>query len=153
MDYADEPPHSTLLTVQGSSPFNAEPTAASLVEFQRTPEDLVYCRNHGPVREFDEEEYAITVTGMVERELKLTVPELRAAFPYTQVVAALQVRRPPSLIYVLKLNLLSVRRKPAEGDGCHQTSPRRVMGRRCHRKLQVGRSPSLRPVRLRGCPN
>jgi len=90
VDYSEEPTHSSLLTVQGARPFNAEAPAASLVEFDLTPEDLMYCRNHGPVREFDEEAYSIAIKGGVDRELSFTIPQLRAKFPMVEVVAALQ---------------------------------------------------------------
>ncbi|KAG6896559.1 hypothetical protein C0992_007452 [Termitomyces sp. T32_za158] len=90
--YTAERPHSDLLKVQGDRPFNAEAPVASLVEFNITPEDLVYCRNHGPVREFDEETYSITIKGGVDKELQYTISELKNSFPTVQVVAALQVR-------------------------------------------------------------
>ncbi|KAG6825557.1 hypothetical protein H0H92_003275 [Tricholoma furcatifolium] len=90
MDYSAEPPHSELLNVQAKQPFNAETPVASLVEFNLTPEDLVYCRNHGPVREFDEQTYILTVKGGVHKELNYTVPKLTSLFPIVQVVAALQ---------------------------------------------------------------
>ncbi|KAK1218829.1 hypothetical protein PQX77_018445 [Marasmius sp. AFHP31] len=89
MDYSNEPSHSQALVVQAMEPFNAEPPASALVEFQLTPEDLVYCRNHGPVREFDEDEYTITVNGAVQHELKLSVPELKK-LPKASVTALLQ---------------------------------------------------------------
>jgi sulfite oxidase len=91
MDYSAEPTHSELLFVQANQPFNAEPPTSALVEFDLTPEDLVYCRNHGPVREFNEEAYTIKIKGGVERELKLTVPELKSMFPHVEAVAVLQV--------------------------------------------------------------
>ena len=91
MDYSAEPLHSDILIVQGSNPFNAEPPVTSLVEFHLTPEDLVYCRNHGPVREFDEDNYTISLKGGVEQELIFTLSELKATFPTVQIVAALQV--------------------------------------------------------------
>lgn len=91
MDYSTERPHSDILTVQGAQPFNAEPPVASLVEFTLTPEDLVYCRNHGPVRDFNEETYSISIKGGVDQELNFTIPQLKATFPMVQVVAALQV--------------------------------------------------------------
>ncbi|KAF5375583.1 hypothetical protein D9757_008535 [Collybiopsis confluens] len=90
MDYSSEPPHSDRLLVQGQYPFNAEPPVASLVEFSYTPEELFYCRNHGPVREFVEEEYNITVKGAVERELSISISQLKGMFPKARVVAALQ---------------------------------------------------------------
>ncbi|KAG5341582.1 hypothetical protein C0989_009284 [Termitomyces sp. Mn162] len=88
--YSVEPSHPDLLKVQGHRPFNAEAPVASLVEFNVTPEDLVYCRNHGPVREFDEETYSISIKGAVDKELQYTIPKLQASFPIVQVVAALQ---------------------------------------------------------------
>jgi len=91
MDYSDEPPHSKLLVVKGKEPFNAEPEASALVQFKYTPEDLVYCRNHGPVRELEEDKYTVTVNGAVDTPLKLTMRDLRAQFQKVRVVAALQV--------------------------------------------------------------
>ncbi|KAG6816202.1 hypothetical protein H0H87_007751 [Tephrocybe sp. NHM501043] len=90
MDYSSEPSHSELLTIQGDQPFNAEAPVASLVEFNLTPEELVYCRNHGPVREFDDETYSIVIKGGVEKEQQWTVPKLKETFLTVQVVAALQ---------------------------------------------------------------
>ena len=78
--------------MQASQPFNAEPPTSALVEFDLTPEDLVYCRNHGPVREFDEASFTLLIKGGVEREIKLTVTELKSMFPHVEVVAVLQVR-------------------------------------------------------------
>ena len=91
MDYSDEPPHSKLLVVKGNEPFNAEPEASALVQFKYTPEDLVYCRNHGPVRELEEDKHTVTVNGAVGTPLKLTVRDLRTQFQKVRVVAALQV--------------------------------------------------------------
>jgi sulfite oxidase len=93
MDYSNEPPHSELLVVKGKEPFNAEPEVSALVEFKYTPEDLVYCRNHGPVRELEEDGYTVTVNGAVDTPLKLSMRDLRTQFQKAQVVAALQVCR------------------------------------------------------------
>ena len=94
MDYSQEIPHSEHLVVQGTEPFNAEPTAAALVEFPITPEELVYCRNHGPVLELDEDTYTIVVHGAdpSAQPRTFTLAELRDNFPRAEVVAALQVR-------------------------------------------------------------
>lgn len=48
IDYSQEVQHpqADRLIVRGDRPFNAEPTAAQLVEFDYTPEELIYCRNH-----------------------------------------------------------------------------------------------------------
>ncbi|KAJ7475668.1 Oxidoreductase, molybdopterin-binding domain-containing protein [Mycena latifolia] len=89
MNYIDEPQHSDLLTVQGTEPYNAEPPAEALVEFDRTPEDLVYCRNHGPVCEFPEDTYVITVKSADAAPLRISMNEIRS-FPKAEVVAVLQ---------------------------------------------------------------
>ena len=90
MDYSSEPSHSPLLIVQDSQPFNAEPSAASLVEFPLTPEDLVYCRNHGPVPNFDSESYSIVIKGGSKGDITLSLNDLRSQFPISRVVAVLQ---------------------------------------------------------------
>jgi len=91
MDYTREPEHSQLLAIQEKEPFNAEPLSSALVEFPLTPEDLVYCRNHGPVRQFDEDDYSLTIRGGSNGEVKLTMNDLRTLFPVTCIVAVLQV--------------------------------------------------------------
>ncbi|KAF7969550.1 hypothetical protein HWV62_8669 [Athelia sp. TMB] len=90
MDYTNEVNHSELLTIQGAQPFNAEPPVDQLVQFAITPEDLVYCRNHGPVLALDEDKYAITVNGLVGNELKLSMHDLKTQFSRVEVIAALQ---------------------------------------------------------------
>ena len=92
MDYTNEVPHSDLLSIKGQQPFNAEPDVSALVEFKLTPEDLIYCRNHGPVLEFSENLYTVTVNGAVINTLKLSMRDLREKFEKFEVVAALQVR-------------------------------------------------------------
>ncbi|KAF8807084.1 molybdopterin binding oxidoreductase [Phlegmacium glaucopus] len=92
MDYTCEPEHSQLLSIQEKEPFNAEPPSSALVEFPITPEDLVYCRNHGPVRQFDEDNYSLTIRGGSIGEVKLTMNDLRTLFPMASIVAVLQVR-------------------------------------------------------------
>ncbi|KAF9448616.1 molybdopterin binding oxidoreductase [Macrolepiota fuliginosa MF-IS2] len=89
MDYSCEPEHSPLLVIRGKEPFNAEPTAAALVEFPITPEDLVYCRNHGPVREFDEDTYSVTFKGN-DKECQLSIHDIKTMFPKVETVATLQ---------------------------------------------------------------
>ena len=92
MDYTYEPDHSQLLSIQEKEPFNAEPPSSALVEFPITPEDLVYCRNHGPVRQFDEDDYSLTIRGGKNGQVKLSMNDLRTLFPMTSIVAVLQVR-------------------------------------------------------------
>jgi sulfite oxidase len=102
MDYTEEPPHSQLLKVQGSQPFNAEPKSADLVEFNVTPEELVYCRNHGPVRVFDEDKYVVSVkddssSSSRGREISLSMRDIVEDFAKVEIVAALQASSIPLL--------------------------------------------------------
>ncbi|KAI0925841.1 hypothetical protein AcV5_008464 [Taiwanofungus camphoratus] len=90
MDYSNEVPHSDLLIVRGNEPYNAEPAPAALVEFSLTPEDLMYCRNHGPVQDYDEDNFTVHVTGAVHADTSFSVKQLRTSFPKAEVVAALQ---------------------------------------------------------------
>lgn len=90
MDYSCEPDHSTHLVVRGEHPFNAEPMAAALVEFKLTPEELVYCRNHGPVREFDPEDYIVTFKAF-GKQSKMTINAIKSLFPTVESINALQV--------------------------------------------------------------
>jgi sulfite oxidase len=80
-----------MLVARCTEPFNAEPESSALVEFQLTPEELFYCRNHGPVKDLDEEQYTVIVNGGVSTELKLSLHDLRGSFEKVEVVAALQV--------------------------------------------------------------
>ncbi|KAI0661859.1 molybdopterin binding oxidoreductase [Cubamyces menziesii] len=89
MDYTLEVPHSELLVVRAHQPYNAEPTAAALVEFPITPEDLIYCRNHGPVIEYDEDTFTFRVN-TPQGSHTFTMKELKEIFPRHEVVAALQ---------------------------------------------------------------
>lgn len=91
MDYTSEPPSSQLLTIQGTQPLNAEPPSSALVEFPITPDALVYCRNHGPVRLFDEAEYKVSFSGLgIEKALDLSMKELKESFETFTVEAVLQ---------------------------------------------------------------
>lgn len=90
MNFSSEPPHSSRLVVRGKEPFNAEPTAATLVEFPLTPDDLVFCRNHGPIREFDPDSYTVSFKG-IEKDAELSMSHIRSLFTKVEVVSVLQV--------------------------------------------------------------
>lgn len=90
MDFSREVPHSDLLVVRGHQPFNAEPKASALVEFPITPDELVYCRNHGPVEDLDRESYTLTVKGR-RGDVRYTLRDFEDRFQKYEVVAALQV--------------------------------------------------------------
>lgn len=95
------------LKVLGEKPFNAEPDIANLIQHSLTPSELVYCRNHcgwylpipvlcssflhtADVQEFDDR-FIVTVDGLVQRKIELSVGDLKARFSPKTVVAALQV--------------------------------------------------------------
>jgi sulfite oxidase len=90
MDYANEPQHSPQLEVRGIHPFNAEPKASALVEAKITPDNLFYCRNHGPVRQLGADDFVVTINGNGVEERKFTANEIRNTFPKAEVVAVLQ---------------------------------------------------------------
>lgn len=90
MDYTREVAHSDLLVVRGKEPFNAEPKASALVQFDITPDELVYCRNHGPVEDFDRDAHFLTIEGTPEGSSRYTMHELETRFPKHEVIAALQ---------------------------------------------------------------
>ena len=101
MDYSNEVPHSELLVVRGKEPFNAEPKASALVEFAITPDDLVYCRNHGPVEDLDRDTYVFTVAQTPHGDVRYTMHDLATKFTTYHVVAALQVSAPGTWSYGL----------------------------------------------------
>ncbi|OCB85336.1 molybdopterin binding oxidoreductase [Sanghuangporus baumii] len=93
MVFSHEVPHVDGLIVRAVQPFNAEPPPSALVEFKYTPEELIYCRNHSPVYELDEDTYTVTidsVDGMLPKSIEIKYKDLKNDFPYAEVVAALQ---------------------------------------------------------------
>lgn len=79
--------HSGLL-VRQEEPFNGGPPADLLGGFI-TPNELFFVRNHGGAPEVDRAAYRLTVSGLVERPLSLSLDELRG-FPRHTVTATLQ---------------------------------------------------------------
>jgi sulfite oxidase len=78
------------LIVHEQEPFNAETGSAALAEGPVTATDAFYVRDHGPVPEIDPVEWRLSVNGMVERELSLSIGTLREAFREREVTATLQ---------------------------------------------------------------
>ncbi|MFC4034339.1 sulfite oxidase [Streptomyces polygonati] len=77
------------MVVHDREPFNAESPRAALRD-RETPLDAFYSRNHGPIPRIDPASWRLAVDGLVERPLALSLDELRARFPETEVVATLQ---------------------------------------------------------------
>lgn len=57
-------------------PANAEPPLPKLVEDWITPNDRFYIRSHAPVPEIDTAAYRLTVEGLVQRKLSLSLNQL-----------------------------------------------------------------------------
>jgi sulfite oxidase len=75
------------ITVHEAEPFNSEPPRAALAEAPITATDAFYVRNHGPVPELADAR--VHVTGLVERELDLSLDEIRA-LPSRELTVTLQ---------------------------------------------------------------
>lgn len=78
------------LHVLMEQPFNAAPPLTLLRENFITPRSVFFVRNHAPVPGLDPTAYRLRVTGMVQRELALSLEDLRSKFEKTEVVATLQ---------------------------------------------------------------
>jgi len=78
------------MVVHGEDPFNAEPPRAALADSPVTPLDAFYVRNHGPVPELDPSSWRLRVDGLLDRELELSLDELKAGFTEHELVATLQ---------------------------------------------------------------
>ena len=93
LDFSSDPnDRPKTLRIHQSEPFNAEPgNPTEFINHHITPIHLLYCRNHGPIPNIKEEEYRLTVDGLVIKPLELTLSDLKD-MPKTDVVAALQVR-------------------------------------------------------------
>jgi sulfite oxidase len=78
------------MLVHERDPFNAEPPRAALAGRRTTPPDTFYSRNHGPVPVLDPAAWRLTVDGLVERPLELSLADLRERFGEHEVAATLQ---------------------------------------------------------------
>jgi sulfite oxidase len=68
------------LIVRTQDPYNAEPRLLALVADQITPVNHFYVRNHGPIPTVDVKGFRLTIDGLVEKPLTLTLDELRSRF-------------------------------------------------------------------------
>ena len=78
------------LIVHTTEPFNAEPPVEELRENFITPQPLYYVRNHGEVPVIDENTFRLTVNGLVNKVLSLSMQELKNNFSKRTVMATLQ---------------------------------------------------------------
>jgi sulfite oxidase len=94
LDFSNEPKDRTKsLHVHQAEPFNAEPEdLAEFIQHHITPSHLVYGRNHGPIPDINESSYKLTVNGLVNQPIQLSLSDLKR-MPKVDIVAAIQVRR------------------------------------------------------------
>ncbi len=79
------------MIVHEQDPYNAEPESAALGEAALTPAGVFYVRSHGPVPKLDPADFRLRVGGLCERELELTLDDLRSGLLRRhEVVATLQ---------------------------------------------------------------
>jgi DMSO/TMAO reductase YedYZ molybdopterin-dependent catalytic subunit len=74
------------LLVVRSEPLNAETRIERLADAEVTPTGLFYLRNHFPIPDLDGEQYRLSVSGLVDRPLELSLGDLRDMRPETRVV-------------------------------------------------------------------
>lgn len=86
MRYPDK--HSDFIT-RSEDPYNAEPPLRLLGESFTTPAGHFYARNHGNIPEVDPRGYSLSVSGLVDRPLSLSLEEVRDGFPSETVTATL----------------------------------------------------------------
>ena len=78
------------MIVQGQRPLNIESPLGPLRQSFVTPTELFYVRNHGTIPEVDPASYRLSVCGMVERPLELSLEEIRNELPKETVTATVQ---------------------------------------------------------------
>lgn len=78
------------MLVHEDEPFNAEPPSAALGSAFITATDTFYSRNHGPIPTLDPATWQLTVDGLVDTPLRLSLPELRDQFAEHTITATLQ---------------------------------------------------------------
>ena len=76
--------------VQDQQSLNVESPLGALRESFVTPTELFYVRSHGTIPEVDPASYRLAVCGMVERQLELSLEEIRNEFPKETVTATVQ---------------------------------------------------------------
>jgi sulfite oxidase len=88
-DDKDGLPPGTRLIVRSAKPLNAEPALEDLVADWLTPVERFYVRNHGATPTVDVDAFRLSVEGLVEKPLQLSVAELVERFPAAKGTATL----------------------------------------------------------------
>jgi sulfite oxidase len=77
------------LIVHSKDPMNAEPPLADLIQSWLTPVDRFYIRSHAPVPKIDVKQFRLSVSGLVQNPLELSLDELAGIFEQTSVIATM----------------------------------------------------------------
>ncbi len=77
------------LLVHSATPLNAEPILSNLAVDWITPTGSFYVRNHGAIPQIDPASYRVSIEGLVERPLELSLAELRERFAKHSVTATM----------------------------------------------------------------
>jgi DMSO/TMAO reductase YedYZ molybdopterin-dependent catalytic subunit len=78
------------LRVLSPEPENAEAAERDTYTTMITPLEEFYIRNHYPTPDIDEGDWTVSLTGMVDREVDLSVAELKDGFPTETVFHTMQ---------------------------------------------------------------
>lgn len=81
--------HPEIIT-RSEQPLNFEPPLELLDRNFITPTELFYVRNHGSIPEIDTDQYRLSVAGIVQQQLCLSMDEIRATFSKNVITATLQ---------------------------------------------------------------
>ena len=86
---ADALPPGKRLIVRSAKPLNAEPALEKLVETWITPLESFYIRNHGTMPRLDAAQFRLSIEGLVDRPVRLSIGELVDKFPNVETQATL----------------------------------------------------------------
>ena len=78
------------MIVHESDPYNAEPAPGALADRMLTPLDAFYGRNHGPIPIIDPRAWRLRIGGLADRDLDLSLEDLRTRFTPRAITATLQ---------------------------------------------------------------
>jgi sulfite oxidase len=87
---ANHPEKHPEMITRSEQPLNAEAPLYLLPRNFTTPTELFYIRNHGSIPEGDTDRYHLSVTGMVQQQMRLSLNEIRENFSKSTVTATLQ---------------------------------------------------------------
>lgn len=77
------------LIVHSQTPLNAEPELFNLIKSPITPTEYFYVRNHGTIPTIQEADFQLSIEGMVQNPIKLSLAEIHDKFKSEQIEATL----------------------------------------------------------------